>query len=1413
MSGSVKLLASRLDDSQLHALVLDLASLLHTKPQNLTIICEILSDSQLDLGLQSAVAASIWLYIDDIYISDNTHGTLSAIELLQVIPSFQSRIIEKIELDLCSSLAGSKSQFLPQIAKQFSLQSGESPESLVQLDSIQSRLSFLENLLIACKDSQHQSYTSLDKLLYSFLAINEDEVLAAVTRVLRWRISYILQDGDFGHVWSTIFEVAANGLANQLTAAFTLWIRSVDYISLTRVSDPSLFQKYQNVLVEAEYWKLLQLGLSSVSPEHRRISLSILQYSVQLIDSSFTNEIMLWDQEHRKTYLEEWQRFVTLYEVVAIDTSLHQAQAGSGAIVDLISRRSNVHPSWGLCLLSTGFKATMDSVRKFALNLTLSLPSENMVLLKFGPDFLKLTFLPYAMLATHFVVRSEAGKESCPYGDRFAAFISSMVKSFQTERDLHQICGIILEVLQNHKEAFDPARIYLGYGLLLGIEGPTLAHEKHIDPLVELFECNCEGDVFEVTSQTIYLRLLLKFKLTSLQQFVAGLDKFVKFNGVRVLNKEMPQIIDYLKKWSLQEEDFMSLLELKGPVDERVLAFSVADLYCDGSWPRLQIYLSKQDDVFLSSLLASNFKIPSLALKPEISKLFEGMISRGEKTRDHFLIDRLSVVDSHRLAVLSASSSIKSLFEFLESEVISEEHSVLTGLFSTFRFFNKIIQGGEWPSFLTSEALFQLKEKLFANSHEATKQDTNFYKLKDQVEGLFIDLLRLFVARNDLPESDLLKLLDLVDGSTNLARNLSVCSFAETCLDKNISERVVEEISNKLADVWNELDSSRLQLNQKTLQVSVLEAMFSSKMLFAAKSNWSISSRLHQIALSVIANAPGRRTILPVLTQCLYAFKLADGESFESLPFIHEILVLSFTVYQIRYNVFKLESVIGSFFDTHFKLEDGGLYAHTYGAPEISARVNVLAMIASSSSTQFCSKVIEYILSHEDTLHLFKPIKATDGTEEWTRIQLLTIVVATIENSLCNNERIVGIFMDMLGKEPSPLVRIYIEWILALSLKNYKVIFDGFSSINESSGNLPVLFTAYERIVFLLSQKLDSEGQSQLLAQLLPHVIIGSTSNKALIRHFSLSLMCSIYSEVQRKNLHIPKDIGTLVSEVYVSAVKSEAYGKYRNGDALLWDIKQDLSLVGLLGGVLLKVSDRQVDSVSESVIKASLNSEQVLALSIPVGSDQKQLWISERKHQDAKRDLGRSSIFQEVEGQSPLQTKSGAWNGALDLKDEKDSSVKRSDLIVVSSLVDKAPNLGGICRLCDVLGAGLLTLADIRVKNSPHFKNVAVTADRWMPMEEVPVDQIKSFMIAKKSEGYTLVGLEQTDKSLELNGDLKFPKKTLMLLGREKEGIPGDLLAELDFCVEIKQVGVIRSMNIQTATAVIVHAYSTQHC
>lgn len=185
------------------------------------------------------------------------------------------------------------------------------------------------------------------------------------------------------------------------------------------------------------------------------------------------------------------------------------------------------------------------------------------------------------------------------------------------------------------------------------------------------------------------------------------------------------------------------------------------------------------------------------------------------------------------------------------------------------------------------------------------------------------------------------------------------------------------------------------------------------------------------------------------------------------------------------------------------------------------------------------------------------------------------------------------------------------------------------------------------------------------------------------------------------------------------------------------------------------------------------------------IGQDP-QLWmINEEKEEEEEEDYDKKRKLNlkkpivtpikpvdsnEVSSSSFLQTKSGAWNTIMDADAVVDdvnntnnsvrgSEIPRSELIVVSSLVDKPPNLGGICRLCDVLGAGLLTLHDIEVKNHINFKTVAVTADQWMPMIEVKMENIKQYLLDKKREGYTLIGLEQTDKSIELNNDLKFPK------------------------------------------------------
>jgi tRNA guanosine-2'-O-methyltransferase len=68
------------------------------------------------------------------------------------------------------------------------------------------------------------------------------------------------------------------------------------------------------------------------------------------------------------------------------------------------------------------------------------------------------------------------------------------------------------------------------------------------------------------------------------------------------------------------------------------------------------------------------------------------------------------------------------------------------------------------------------------------------------------------------------------------------------------------------------------------------------------------------------------------------------------------------------------------------------------------------------------------------------------------------------------------------------------------------------------------------------------------------------------------------------------------------------------------------------------------------------------------------------------------------------------------------------------------------------------------------------------------------------------VLGLEQTPSSVSLN-KFAFPedRPIVLLLGKEKEGIPVAFLQEVDQCVEIPQLGIIRSLNVHVSAAVAI--------
>ena len=145
----------------------------------------------------------------------------------------------------------------------------------------------------------------------------------------------------------------------------------------------------------------------------------------------------------------------------------------------------------------------------------------------------------------------------------------------------------------------------------------------------------------------------------------------------------------------------------------------------------------------------------------------------------------------------------------------------------------------------------------------------------------------------------------------------------------------------------------------------------------------------------------------------------------------------------------------------------------------------------------------------------------------------------------------------------------------------------------------------------------------------------------------------------------------------------------------------------------------------------------------------------------------------------------------------------KRHDIIVVGSLIDKAPNLGGLTRTCEIFNIGALTIPNESFLKDIGFLRAAASGEKWTPLLSVPPCTVKEFIISYKKLGYTIIGLEQTQNSIDIKS-YKFHEKTVIVLGNEKQGIPQDIINLIDNCIIIPQYGNIRSLNVHVSAAIM---------
>lgn len=157
-------------------------------------------------------------------------------------------------------------------------------------------------------------------------------------------------------------------------------------------------------------------------------------------------------------------------------------------------------------------------------------------------------------------------------------------------------------------------------------------------------------------------------------------------------------------------------------------------------------------------------------------------------------------------------------------------------------------------------------------------------------------------------------------------------------------------------------------------------------------------------------------------------------------------------------------------------------------------------------------------------------------------------------------------------------------------------------------------------------------------------------------------------------------------------------------------------------------------------------------------------------------------------------------------------------DIILIAHNLRSSHNVGSLLRTAEGLGVNRVIFSGYTpypiITNDqrlPHLaqkinKQIAKTALGAEQMVNYRhVDKLETLLPELKAQGYHIVGLEQSDRSITLK-DFQSPKKLALILGREVEGLEPEIMASCDQLIEIPMLGQKESFNVVQAAAMAVY-------
>jgi len=157
------------------------------------------------------------------------------------------------------------------------------------------------------------------------------------------------------------------------------------------------------------------------------------------------------------------------------------------------------------------------------------------------------------------------------------------------------------------------------------------------------------------------------------------------------------------------------------------------------------------------------------------------------------------------------------------------------------------------------------------------------------------------------------------------------------------------------------------------------------------------------------------------------------------------------------------------------------------------------------------------------------------------------------------------------------------------------------------------------------------------------------------------------------------------------------------------------------------------------------------------------------------------------------------------------------SKIIVIAHNIRSTHNIGAIFRTCEGFGISKLIISGyspyptvpndtrlphIGLKLTEQIHKTALDAESMVPFEHQETPNIA----ALKEQGFTIVGLEQDERSVMLQ-DYIPPQKIVLLLGEEVKGITDEMRDQCDDLIEIPMFGKKESFNVSVAAGIALYA------